>query len=396
MVHDAAVTVHLRHLIDYLLCHGDTVNVITLRAWRDDLAPWEARGVRFHGPNRGELVAAFLRLCLHPRRLSRLVFVAAQSSRAIGFRGFARVLGDCTLLHAVCENQKPDVLLAYHTLPEGLIGALIKQEHQIPLIITVFGELHMYSDDRYLNLAHWVLDSSDLILATSQRCANGVANAGISPSEVRVIYYGVNLERFHPNVDGSSIRERYGLGRAPVVLYTGRLSNTRGVDVLVEAVPHILEHVSDVQVLITGEPNKYQERLAHRVNELGITEYVTFTGFVSEHELIALYAACTVLAYPQSIPYGCMGLSMIEAMACGKPVVGARIAGVPEAIIDGETGLLVEPRNPKALADAIVKILLDPQLASRLGQNGRKRAEEEFDYRDSVRRIGAVINQLVS
>lgn len=395
MARDGGVTVHLRDLIDYLLSRGNTVQVVTLRPWGDDLLPWEKRGVRFYGPKRGTLIKAALSLCTKPRLFSHLLTHALQCYRVLGLRAAVRVLGDGGLL---ASTPKADIYLAYHALPEGLSAAIFKtfHHHHAPLMTTVFGELHMHSEPQYLRLARLALNSADVLLAMSQRCAEGVANVGLSPEQVRVIYYGPQLERFHPDLDGTPIRERYGLGQSPVVLYTGRLSEITGIAVLIEAIPHILKRVPDCQFLITGKSSPYRERLEQRASELQLSDQLTFSGFVPASDLPLLYGASTLLVYPQSVPYGCMGYSILEAMASGKAVVGSNIAGVPEAIVDGETGLLVEPGEPKVLAEAIIKVLLDPELASQLGQKGRQRALELFDHRESLRQIGMIIDQFLN
>ncbi|MFI5212914.1 MAG: glycosyltransferase family 4 protein [Gemmatimonadales bacterium] len=179
------------------------------------------------------------------------------------------------------------------------------------------------------------------------------------------------------NPDG--LRDRYALPRTRrVILIAGRLIERKGHDNLIRAMPTILRSVLDAHLLVVGRgPDLH--RLQAIAESAGVRDRVTFAGFVPDESLGALYELCDVLALPHrqlsnGDTEGCPTV-FLEANAHGKPVVGGMAGGVRDAIVEGETGLIVDGDDVAAIAGAIAKLLQDSALASRLGSNGRRRVE---------------------
>jgi phosphatidylinositol alpha-1,6-mannosyltransferase len=132
---------------------------------------------------------------------------------------------------------------------------------------------------------------------------------------------------------------------------------------------------------------------------VGVSDRVIFAGPVADEELPAYYNACDVFVMPSRQFEGRegvegFGIVFLEASACAKPVIGGRSGGVNEAITDGVSGLLVDPLDVKALADAVVGLLLDPDRTRRLGMQGRKRVEQEFDWRIQAEKLRDLLDVL--
>ena len=195
--------------------------------------------------------------------------------------------------------------------------------------------------------------------------------------KVVVIQNGVDTTRFNPRVDGEEVRQRYGLGQSRVALFVGALTTWhayKGVDVLLRAFKNASEKQANFKLLIVGSGNlmgKYRSM----AQELGISSSVVFAGKVSDEELPKYYAACDFAILPSKDSSEGFGLVLLEAMACGKAVIGSQVGGIVEVITDGVNGLLAEPNDVEALARAIRNLFDDDQKRAMMGQFGRRFAE---------------------
>ncbi len=188
-----------------------------------------------------------------------------------------------------------------------------------------------------------------------------------------------------------------------MLLSVGRLVRVKGFDLVIRALPEVLRAVPDaVYVLVGSGPEEESLRAASR--ELGVEERVVFAGEVPYEELSrpggAFYNACDLFVMPsredrESGAVEAFGIAFLEAGACGKPVLGTRSGGAGEAVLDGETGLIVEPENPAALARAIVRLLTDRELAARLGASGRERVVRELNWERAASQVEGVLRGVI-
>ena len=177
-----------------------------------------------------------------------------------------------------------------------------------------------------------------------------------------------------------------------------RLQRHKGMDTVIAALPAILARAPDVRYAVAGAgPDR--ERLEKLTHKLGLADRVRFLGGVTDQDLPALYnlASVYVGASRRSERLGVegFGISLVEASACGLPVVAGNSGGIPDAVQDGETGFLVPPEDPAALADAICRLLGDATLATRLGGNGRRAVETHFNWDRVVRDLREIESQVV-
>lgn len=188
---------------------------------------------------------------------------------------------------------------------------------------------------------------------------------------------GVDIERFSPNqAAGLEIRARHGFDSStPVIVCISRLVSRKGQDSLIRALPAVLNRVPDAKLLIVGSGPRRQalEALAGRV---GVSTSVVFAGAVDYEDLPGYYNAASVFAMPArtrgwGLDVEGLGIVYLEAQACGVPVIAGTSGGAPETVIDGETGFVVNGRNISQLADALVRLLSDSELAERMGRAGR-------------------------
>ena len=162
-----------------------------------------------------------------------------------------------------------------------------------------------------------------------------------------------------------------------MVVSAARLVGWKGIQVAIQAMAG-LRKSGRCRSLLLGD-GEYRGRLEAQVRALGLEDIVTFVGAVSRAEIHRYYSLAAAGVFP-SIGDEAFGISVVEAMACGVPVVATTSGGMPETVVDGETGFLVPPRDPGAIAGALAQLAADPARARGMGDKGRLRAVEHFDF----------------
>ncbi len=200
---------------------------------------------------------------------------------------------------------------------------------------------------------------------------------------VSVLYPGADVERFRPDLPTADIRERHGLGGGPLIVCVSRLVPRKGQDVLIRSMRAVQRRVPEAGLLIVGS-GPYESKL-RALAERAPTRSVSFVGEVTEEDLPRYYAAGDVFAMPcrtrlAGLEVEGWGNVFIEAAACGRPVVVGDSGGSREALVHGETGLLVDGSDIEGVADALATLLEDPAYARRLGKTGRARVERHHTW----------------
>lgn len=249
----------------------------------------------------------------------------------------------------------------------------------------------------YDRVRRGLLRQVDAALPVSDYTAGLLREQGVPPGRTHVVPNGTNPEHFCPR-DGATLRRRLGLAGRSLLLTVGRLVRRKGIGTVLRALPAIAEGHPDVAYVIagTGPDRARLERLAGR---LGVRDRVHFAGRVAHDRLPLYYSAADLFVMPAREPppdVEGFGLVFLEAGACGTPVLGSRAGGIPEAIREDETGLLVPPGAPDRLAEAALRVLTDPELAGKLGRRGRRRAVQESSWGHIADRIYDLLSSLVA
>jgi glycosyltransferase involved in cell wall biosynthesis len=217
-------------------------------------------------------------------------------------------------------------------------------------------------------------------LAVSGHVRERLAALGVPAAKLRVVRNGVDPGRFEQPVAHVFRSELAGNTRRPIVLTVARLAPQKGLEFLLRAAAMLPE----ATFVIAGD-GPARSILAAQAESAGLADRVRFLG--SRRDVPDLLAACDVFVLPSLIEG--LPLSVLEAMAAARPVVATRVPGTDETVVDGETGMLVPPRDPEALAHAIRSVLSDPERASRFGSAGRARVLGDF----STRRMVSAVEQ---
>ncbi|MGC8911943.1 MAG: glycosyltransferase family 4 protein [Nitrososphaeria archaeon] len=200
----------------------------------------------------------------------------------------------------------------------------------------------------------------------------------IPPDKITVCYNGVDFKRFNIKVDGSNFRERYKLKDKKIVLFFGRLVPYKGAQYIIKAAPLIVKEVPDCYFIVAGTSRHDRLQIDKMLNVPKLRERFIFTGYVSDEEVPELYASCDVFSFP-SLWEG-FGIPLAEAQAVGKPVVAFNTCAIPEVVENGRSGILVPPKDWRALAYAIIYLLKNPGIASKMGEYGYDRVRKKFTW----------------
>jgi len=194
---------------------------------------------------------------------------------------------------------------------------------------------------------------------------------------------GIDTDHFSPQ-DASELRRELGLTNKKVIVSVGRLVHRKGQDVLIEAMPNIIQEVPEAHILMIGE-GPYRSYLETRVKTLGLQERVTFIGRIQYAELPRYICAGDLFVMPSrsrlaGLEVEGLGIVYLEASACGLPVIAGNSGGAPDAVLAGKTGLVVEGSKKDAVASAVVELLLDPKRSQAMGLAGREWIIQEWRW----------------
>ena len=267
-----------------------------------------------------------------------------------------------------------------HLSTASLLGALAARLAGKPSIAHVHG----------LNTAT-CFKYSTLIIAVSNAVKQHLCVQGLSPEKIRVVHNGVDLQKFEPmNVNDAKLKMDYG-EKSPILGVFGRLSSEKGQRVAIEAMFLLLKDYPNARLVLAGN-GKDLDDLKMTAQALGIGDNVQFAGFVND--VRCMMSACDAILVP-SLKEG-FGLAAVEAMALERPVIASNIGGLSEIVLPNETGLLVAPNDPNAIAESARKIIKDPDIAQSMGKRGRTRVEENFNSEKQMKQVFSIISETAS
>lgn len=304
-------------------------------------------------------------------------------------RSLARRVRDITKAH------RADAVAFGAVLPMNAIGARV----DVPTIVHTHGfEVAWARVPALAQMLRRVGRRARAVTVVSEYTKRFIERALGPDVPVSMLRTGVDLDRFHPWVDGSEVRKRHGLAGRPLVVHVSRLVARKGQDVLIRAMPLVRREVPDAAALIVGGgPDDARLRRLARIER--VSDAIAFAGEVGEEALAAHYAAGDVFAMPcrsrwANLEVEGLGLVYLEAQACGRPAITGDSGGAPEAVMPGESGFVVGGRDHRALAARLVELLGDPTRARAMGEAGRRFVEGHHRWEDVAARFEAVLGRL--
>jgi phosphatidyl-myo-inositol dimannoside synthase len=297
---------------------------------------------------------------------------------------------------ALVREHQADVVVFGHGFPLPLLGEQLRRTGVPYVALTHGAEVWLARAPALSEAMRRGLAGAREVTAVSEYMARRIRRLVPPGVPLSVLYPGVDAGRFSPSGDGSWIRDRHGLGDRPLVLCVSRLVPRKGQDVLIRGLK-ILHSLVPGAILLLAGGGLYRPAL-ERAAAQAPRDAVVFAGEVSDEDLPAHYAACDVFAMPCRSRWGGLevegfGIVFLEAAAAGKAVVAGRSGGAGEAVVDEETGLVVEGTELKAAALACAKVLRFPELARAMGTAGRLRVEREFTWGRQAGRLVEILRR---
>ncbi len=318
--------------------------------------PWNIPGVPVHYVNGGEVLGK-ARYLIHARRVKNLI-----------------------------RDLQPDLVHALHLTSYGFLGALSGFH---PYVVSVWGT-DVLEAPRLTPFHRWLtrhaLAHADTITATGLHLATETTRYAPATAPVTVVPYGIDMERFTPRPTGSSDHVTVGT--------VSRLSSEKGVRYLIEAFGQLRERYGgSVSLRIAGDGPE-RPRLESAIRRMNLESSVELPGWLEHTDVPAFLNQLDVFVMP-SIWEG-FGVAAAEASASGLPVVATNVYGIPDVVRDGETGLLVPPKDPGALAKAIGRLVEDALLRRKLGAAGRTYVANHYDWTENARQMASIYERMLA
>ena len=284
------------------------------------------------------------------------------------------------LISGLVQDFQPHILHAHTASPDGYVGLLLRKEFSLPLVVSLRGSdvnVYPYRDRWTFYLTQKVISEADRLTAVSGALKAAAEEIAKPRSDIAVVYTGCDLDRFsfHEALR-KEFRHRLGIPpESPMLIFIGHILQAKGIFELFDAFLIARQGHPDLHLVMIGSGDDLPviKRKAEQV--LG---YMHFLGTRPHDEIPGWLSAADILVLPswrEGLPN-----VVVEAMACERSVVATRVGGIPEAVVNGECGILVEKQNVQELADAIIHLLDNDKDRERMGLRGREVVEERFSW----------------
>ena len=273
-------------------------------------------------------------------------------------------------------REKPDIIYAHWAVPSGLIAMIAKLITNRPLIIQVHG-----SDVRGIpgswaehpllqTLIKMVLSHADGLVTVSNDLMTRVKWMGIKVQQKRVIPLGIDLKTLEETIMSIETKDNI-----PTILFVGALREVKGLNYLLDAVPLIKKEIPDFKIILAGD-GPQRDILKKKANSQNISNIIDFCGQVPHTQVLNLMKSSDIVILP-SLSEGTPTV-MFEALACKTPFIATRVGGIPDVITHNLTGILIEPNNTQAIANAIINLLKDYNTQKKLAENGYNLIKNQY------------------
>lgn len=299
------------------------------------------------------------------------------------------------------KEEKIDIVNSHWIIPNGFIAYLAKLTTGVPYTTTIPGsDVHMGAKNEvFRQMVGAASRNAGYVLSDSRHYLDQLHELGFYPEKTDLIRYGVNAQNFKPTAKDKTILKKLQLNeKDPIVVCVGRLVEKKGFIYLVKAMPDVLKKIPSAKLVIVGDGYE-RARLEAEVSKLKLTDSVIFAGTISYDELSKYYNIADVFVMPsvkdEQGNLDASPVTMMEAMACGVPVVATKFAGSADLIINGETGFLVAEKQSKQIGQSIVS-LLSKGKKSTTKKQVRKIAVDNFSIKSVAKRYTNLFYKIFS
>lgn len=282
----------------------------------------------------------------------------------------------------IIRKEKIDIIHSHWLLPSGLIGAICRKIFKVPHIATVHGsDVNTIKKSKFLSkICSFIIHNSDRITANSNYTKNILLSIDDkAKNRVEVVPMGVDIN-YSKSEDNTNLKEVFGAEY--LILSIGRLIGWKGTKYLIIAMKDVTKKFPTAKLVIGGNgPEK--GNLENLTKELNLKKKVIFTGYIEDMDLPKYYSVADVFVLPSINLDGQtegLGVVLLEAMACGTPIIGSNVGGIQDIIEDGYNGFLVPEKSSEDLAGKILELLSNKKLAEEFSVNGLKIVRERFSW----------------
>ena len=356
------------------ICFVGNANSVHLQRWIDYFkreGEYEVYAVSSHACSRED---SFYFKDLVPKILKFLLIIPKVRTYTILY-----------YLKKLLRNLEPDIV---HIHQLGDFGALFGMTNYHPMVISTWGS-DIVDDDPNSKLGkrkRKILLQADLITATSVFLAKKTEEFINKRKKVKVISFGIDV-----NIFDSCKVEHEGIN----IGFYKHLKEKYGPKYLIEAINLIKNRHENIHVFMAGE-GEQREELEKLAKDIAVDHLIEFTGWLPPGKLIRYYKITDIAVMPSVLESETFGVAALEASAMKIPVIASNVGGVPEVIKDGETGILVEPKNVSDLAKAITKLIENKDLRSRMGKAGREFVKENYKWEKNAKKMETVYRHLLN
>ena len=301
-------------------------------------------------------------------------------------------------ISSVIKAFAPDILHAHTATPDGYAGLILKKKYRLPLVCSLLGsDINVYPDYRPFGrrVTYRLISEADQLVSVSQALKVAAEAIAQPKHDIQVIYMGVDLEKFVSN-DEDRVHIRAALGILPeelVLLFVGGLHEAKGILELIEAFVQLCTQFRNLHLVFVGDGPARGE-LKRRISEVRLESRVHLVGQKPHEEIPHWLSASDIFVLPshwEGLPN-----VVVEAMACKRPVVATCVGGIPEAVEDGEGGILIDKSNVEALVKAIALLLDDEAKRESMGAAGRRIVEKKFTWEKNAEKTNRVYKEVLN
>lgn len=313
------------------------------------------------------------------------LFILKESHSSMwGISFLINLLFTSVQVRKLIKKINPDIIHAHFITDCGLLGALSGFH---PLVVTAWGSdilLHpKKTKNRYI--VQYVLKKADLITCDSNKVKQAMIALNNKAENSYVIQWGVNLDKFNPTINANVVRTHLNINNAPVVISTRSFESIYNIDIVIKSIPFVVKEISDVRFILKNAYGTMEPELRNLAKELDVSESVVFVDMIDYTEMPAyLNAADIFISVPSS---DSTSISLLEAMACGLPVIVSDLPASREWVKDGWNGYIVPVRDEKTLADAIVKLIKDKKKRKLSGRRNYELVKEKANYEKHMKKM---------
>jgi len=281
----------------------------------------------------------------------------------------------------------------------GFPAFFINRLLRIPYAVITYGLEIMDDNNRFF--VKKILKNASYVICCSEFTKQRVLNLGVNEDKIKKVFPAVNLNNpVFPEEGRNNLREKLNIDSKKVILSVCRLDNYKGIDMVIEALFFVCQSLPNIKYIVIGVGREIGT-LIKKTRRLNVEDKVLFLGQQNNEEIVRYFDLCDVfilasrnIVLKRRVLAEGFGIVFLEANSFGKPVIAGNSGGIPDAVIDGVTGLLVNPEDPKEIAQAIIRLLKDEALAKRLGENGRRRVKQEFNLKITENKLKEIIDSI--